>query len=117
RSHVARRILVAEHHPSDAAAPPPLGAVRVRWQPLHVAAVAYGDEGLHVGDGVLDADRRVVVLRDARAAGIAELLLQLDQLLPNEREDLLGVSEQVFQAGYPRAHLCQLVEDLLSLEG
>ena len=79
---------------ADAAAA--LLAVGGERQRLDVARVRDRDDHLLVGDQVLDVE---VVLgrRDLRAALVAVALGDLEQLLLDQREDLVLVAEQLAQ--------------------
>src|SRR5690606_29732120 len=89
---------VLQAHGVDPLAAAPLGAVLAGPDPLDVAGLGDGDDDLLLGDEVLDVE---VTLGgdDPGAAGVAELVTQLGQLVPDDVADLLGVGEDRLEVG------------------
>ena len=89
-------VVLLHVHPDDPDAAAALLAVGGQRERLDVARVGDRDHHLLVGDQVLDVE---VVLgrRDLRAALVAVALGDLQQLLLDQREDLVLVAEQLAQ--------------------
>ncbi len=82
---------------------------------LHVAGPAHRDDDVLLGDEILDVELALVGL-ELRPARVGEPLLDLEQLLLDERADLLGVSQQGLQVPDPREQLLVLGLELLARE-
>jgi hypothetical protein len=111
---LAHAVLLARLHPLRAEAAAPLLAVLGERRALHVA----GDGQRHglalVGEQVVDRDlaRR---FGEARAALVAVLLLDRDELAPDERQELLRVARGSLRAPSRARRARVLLLDLLAL--
>src|SRR5574338_44426 len=100
--------------PAAAAALRAEGADRLA---LDVAALAERDHHVLGGDQVLGRQLAVRLGLDARLPVVAVALLQVGQLVLDDRQDLARVGQQVLQLGDELDDAAVLVLDLLALEG
>src|SRR5690606_7691221 len=108
-------VFLAQGHPGHAAAAAVLLAVGAVGDPLDVTAVGNHDQDADVGDEILVGDLARYVL-DQRAALVAELVAELDQLFPDYRQDLCRVGQQLLQPGDLLEQIAVLVLDLVPLQ-
>ena len=110
-------VLLAGDVADDPLAAAVLAAVRRDRLTLDVAAAGDRDDDVLVGDEVLVGHLAAGVVGDAGPALAGVLLLQLGQLVLDDREDAGRVGEDVLELGDLLDDREVLVLDLLALEG
>ena len=110
-------VLVLHVHPHHADPAAALLAVRGHREPLDVARARDRDDHVLLGDHVLELER-VLAVHDLRAAivALAVDLLDLEQLLADQRVDPGGVAEDRAELRDPLLQVAELVLDPLALE-
>ncbi len=104
-------------HALHAPAAPALGPEDLGRRALDVGAGAEADEHVLLVDQILFPEVPVRVGEDLRAPFVAELLLELQDLVPDQGPDLGRVGQQVLQVGDLGQDGLVFVLDLLPLQG
>src|SRR5207302_1423010 len=102
-------------HPGHALAAAPLAPIGLDMGSLDVAGASDRDDHLFVGEQVLDRELGGLG-DDLGAALVAVLLLEGEQLLSDDRHDLLLGGEDPLQLGDQRQRLLVLLDHLVALE-
>ena len=110
------RILFTRGHAAHTLPAAMLLAVCGEWLTLDVAATTDGDHHIFVGNEVFIRHLARGVLRNARAALITKLLLELGVLGGDDLGDALRVGKDVLELLDQREHLQVLVFNLLALK-
>ena len=109
-------VLLLRLHPGHALAAPPLASVGLHVGALDVAGARDGDHHLLVGQQVLDGQLGGLG-QDLRAPPVAVLLLDGQQLVPDEPHQLGLGGQDALQLLDELQDLLVLLDDLLALEG